>query len=773
MDVGERYRLLVESLEDVAIYMVGADGRIETWNRGAELLAGYSAEEAVGMALSALFPGEQQAAELTEARSAIRGGEDSRMVEGKLRCKDGSNIAVSITVQSVRDASGTLLGYAGTARDVSHRQATASAHEFTEEQFRRLVQGVIDYAIYMLDLDGHVHSWNSGAERIKGYRAEEIIGQHFSVFYTDSDRTAGEPQRGLAQAREHGRFENQAWRVRKDGSLFWAHVVIDRVDDNDGKPIGFAKVTRDATESRQAEEALEEMRRALHQSQKMEAIGQLTGGVAHDFNNLLQVISGNLQLLGEDVSGNDRARNRVANAMAGVARGSKLASQLLSFGRRQPLAPRIANPGKLIRDMDELLRHTLGEGIEIETVISGGLWNLSIDRMNLENAILNLSINARDAMDGRGRLTIEAGNAFLDDQYARIHHEVKPGQYVLIAVTDTGCGVPPDLIEKVFEPFFSTKSEGNGTGLGLSMVYGFVKQSGGHVKIYSEVGQGTTVKIYLPRSMETEEQPAAATVELMRGGTESILVVEDDEAVRDTAVSLLRNLGYSVLEAPDARSALSVVQSGVKLDLLFTDVVMPGPMRSPELAAKARERIPGLAVLFTSGYTENAIVHGGRLDEGVELLSKPYTQEALARKVREVLSARTKRTASESGRDSRDARAARLRILLCEDDASIRSTVKDMLESRGFSVVDAGSAEAAVHLYETQKIDLLVTDLSLPGTSGIELARNLRKSAPGLPVVFATGRFSDDLAFLDPRTKVLLKPYGAEVLFEAISQLTA
>ena len=766
----EAYRLLVESLDDVAIYRVDAEGRIETWNRGAERLTGYTREAAVGMPAAMLYPHETQATVLAQARSAAQGDGNHRRIEGGLRDRDGAVVAASIVVQPVPAAEGTPPCWWEIARDLSAPAADAAAHEPTEEQFRRLVQGVVDYAIYMLDLEGGVLSWNTGAQRIKGYRESEILGRHFSAFYTEADRAAGEPARGLAHALRHGRFENQAWRVRKDGSLFWAHVVIDRVDDSEGRPIGFAKVTRDATESRRAEEALEEMRRALHHAQKMEAIGQLTGGVAHDFNNLLQVVSGNLQLLDDDLAGNERGRRRVANAMAGVARGSRLASQLLAFGRRQPLAPKVMNPGRLIRGMDDLLRHTLGEGVEIETVIGGGLWNVSIDRANLENAILNLAINARDAMGGRGRLTIEAGNAWLDDDYARRQHEVAPGQYVLIAVTDTGCGMPPELTEKVFEPFFSTKAEGSGTGLGLSMVYGFVKQSGGHVKIYSEVDHGTTVKIYLPRSMEAEQASLPAVDTPVRGGTESVLVVEDDEAVRETAVSLLRQLGYSVLQASDASSALSIIESGVPLDILFTDVVMPGPMRSPELAARARERMPGLAVLFTSGYTENAIVHAGRLDEGVELLSKPYTQEALARKLREVLDAARARARPA---DERRAVVEAARILLCEDDIAIRTTVRDMLESRGYAVTDVGSAEAAVERYQRERIDLLLTDVRLPGTSGIELASTLRQAHEALPVVFATGRLGENDDLLDGRTRVLLKPYSGEALVRTISQLLA
>ena len=384
---------------------------------------------------------------------------------------------------------------------------------------------------------------------------------------------------------------------------------------------------------------------ALQQAQKMETIGKLTGGVAHDFNNLLQVISGNLQLLARDVAGNERAEKRVANALAGVQRGSKLASQLLAFGRRQPLEPRVINIGKFIAGLEDMLRRALGEAIEIEVVTSGGLWNSQVDPVQLESAILNLAINARDAMGDSGRLTIEAANAGLDDPHALDLDDVPPGHYVMLAVTDTGSGMTPDVMAQVFEPFFSTKPEEQGSGLGLSMVYGFVKQSGGHVKLYSEPGIGTTVKIFLPRVRKRADAVVAPSREplLAAGGTETILVAEDDGEVRATVVELLSELGYSVLKANDAQSALNVIESGVEVDLLFTDVVMPGALKSPELARLARARLPDMAVLFTSGYAENAIVHGGRLDAGVELLSKPYTREALARKVRAVLEARADR----------------------------------------------------------------------------------------------------------------------------------
>ncbi|MRG57970.1 GAF domain-containing protein [Phyllobacterium sp. SYP-B3895] len=423
----------------------------------------------------------------------------------------------------------------------------------------------------------------------------------------------------------------------------------------------FQAADRELTVRRNAEEALQRLNATLEQrvldeiaerskteeqlrqSQKMEALGQLTGGVAHDFNNLLQIISGNLQLLAKDMAGNARGERRIENALAGVSRGSKLASQLLAFGRRQALEPKVVNIGRFIAGMGDMMRRTIGESIEIEIVRSGGLWNTLIDPAQIENALLNLAINARDAMPDGGRLTIEVGNASLDDAYVRRNPEAEAGQFVMLAVTDTGTGMTPAVLAQAFEPFFSTKSVGRGTGLGLSMVYGFVRQSGGHVKIYSEVGQGTTVKLYLPRAQQNEDELIETDLGPTIGGTETILVAEDDEEVRATVVEMLGDLGYRVLKAKDAASALSIIESGVPIDVLFTDVVMPGPLGSPELARQARQRQPQIAVLFTSGYTENAIVHGGRLDPGVELLSKPYQREALARKIRHILALRRER----------------------------------------------------------------------------------------------------------------------------------
>jgi PAS domain S-box-containing protein len=435
--------------------------------------------------------------------------------------------------------------------------------------------------------------------------------------------TAFDERRPFTMVYRLKRFDG-AWRyILDNGSPFYRKGVF----------AGYFGSCIDVTEQR-------EMEQQLRQAQKMDALGKLTGGVAHDFNNVLQIIGGSLEMLARRVAGNGAAERNLRHARIGLERGTKLASQLLSFARRQPLTPTVVDLGRVVRGMDEMLRRALGEEIELETVISGGLWNVVVDASQVESALLNLAINARDAMNGRGKLTIEAGNALLDDKYAVQHLGVAAGQYVMIAVTDTGCGMSADLVEQVFDPFFTTKPEGKGTGLGLSIVHGFVKQSNGHVKIYSEPGHGTTVRIYLPRTREEQTEAAEIEPTEVVGGDETILLVEDDEDVRATATAMLADLGYTVLQAKNADRALAVLESGARIDLLFTDVVMPGTLRSPELARHAEKKFPGIAVLFTSGYTDNALMHGGRLEQGVNLLGKPYTRSDLARKVRQVLSRR-------------------------------------------------------------------------------------------------------------------------------------
>ncbi|MFN3451411.1 MAG: response regulator, partial [Sphingorhabdus sp.] len=513
-------------------------------------------------------------------------------------------------------------------------------------------------------------------------------------------------------------------------------------------------------------EAIEERKRVeeqLLQAQKMEAIGQLTGGIAHDFNNLLQVIGGSLELLARDVADNPKARQRLENAMGGVARGAKLASHLLSFGRQQPLQPKPSNVGRLLEGMNEMLVRSLGETVEVETIADAGIWNCLIDPAQVENAILNLAINARDAMNGIGKLTIEAANTTLDQRYASAHAELEPGEYVMLAVTDTGAGMPPEVLEKAFDPFFTTKEPGSGTGLGLSMVYGLVKQSGGHINIYSEIGIGTTVRIYLPRTRSAEDVDVEVPFSHFPHQTasaETILVVEDDDIVRSTAVETLREFGFGVLQAVNAEQALAVVESGVKIDMLFTDVVMPGKVRSPELARRAKELLPDLGVLFTSGYTENAIVHSGRLDEGVELLSKPYTNDQLFQKISKVMAkVREVEPAQEPMPATTEATA--LRVLIVEDEILIRMNLAEMLYELNAEVTEAATLADAQSALDNNSFDVIITDIGLPdGNAETWVGELLAAGHKG--VIISSGHAADgDLAkhVAAKAVGVLGKPY--------------
>jgi PAS domain S-box-containing protein len=506
------------------------------------------------------------------------------------------------------------------------------------EQFHVLVDTVTDYAIYMLDPDGRVTTWNIGAQRVKGYRAEEIIGENFSCFFVDEDRRAGRHLEALETAKREGRSEAQGWRVRRDGTRFWVNAVVYPVRDRAGELTGFVKVTRDITDRLRQEDMLERARSAAMQSQKMEAVGQLTGGVAHDFNNLLASILGTADLLSRRSDISDDVKSLISVIIRSAQRGASLTQRLLAFSRRQALEPHEVDLNRLVGNMSDLLRRTLGETISIETILAGGLWRTFIDGNQLESALLNLAINARDAMRNGGKLTIETGNTYLDDEYAALNAEVTAGQYLLVAVSDNGCGMSTEVAARAFEPFFTTKPEGRGTGLGLSQVYGFVKQSGGHIKIYSEPGKGTSIKVYIPRYLGAAEpeQPSRRHEVSLLGRGEKILVVDDDDEVREYLHVALTSLGYSALETHDAESALEVLAQQADIALLFTDLGLPG-LNGRALADQARIRLPGLKVVYTTGYARNAIVHHGLVDPGVNLLPKPFTVETLGRKIRQVL----------------------------------------------------------------------------------------------------------------------------------------
>ncbi|HEX2560264.1 PAS domain S-box protein [Phenylobacterium sp.] len=485
------------------------------------------------------------------------------------------------------------------------------------------------------DFEAAIQAVNPAWTRHLGYQPEELHGRKFlDLVHPDDVQSTLNEVGKLADGVTTFRFENRY--RHKDGTYRWlSWTAVPEAGS-------IHAVARDVTEEKAAAEALQRTEQALRQAQKMEAVGQLTGGIAHDFNNMLAIVIGSLDLARRRLDRGEAGVERyLDSAREGASRAATLTQRLLAFSRQQPLSPRVLNVNRLVGDMSEMLRRTLGETIRLETVLAGGLWPVNADPHQLESAILNLAVNARDAMPEGGELTIETANTHLDEAYARNYLGLEPGQYVMVAVTDKGMGMPPDVVERVFDPFFTTKPVGKGTGLGLSMVYGFVKQSGGHVSIYSEVGVGTSMKIYLPRNgglVEDQSAVSGSARSPEAGGTEVVLVVEDEERVRQVSVDALKELGYVVYEASGPDEALRVVESLARLDLLFTDVVMPG-MSGRQLAERLQARAPrlGMKVLYTTGYTRNAVVHNGVLEPGVEFLPKPFSIADLAAKVRAVL----------------------------------------------------------------------------------------------------------------------------------------
>jgi PAS domain S-box-containing protein len=493
----------------------------------------------------------------------------------------------------------------------------------SERSFRLLVEGVADYALYMLDPTGRVTSWNIGGQRIKGYLPEEIVGQHFSRFYTPADQANGKPARALKTAVDHGRYEEEGWRVRKDGTFFWASVVIDAIKEDD-RLIGFAKITRDITERRESALKMERMQKQLAESQKLDALGQLTGGVAHDFNNLLMVIGGSAEVLKKYAS--DEKSGRAVQAIESAAkRGAALTSQLLTFARRQNVNPQTVHLKQRIDAVREVLNMGIGGTVQLITDVKDDVWTIRVDVSELETALINLAINARDAMPDGGKLTISAANATLND-------EANKGDFVVIRVSDTGAGIPPDVLQKVFDPFFTTKPVGKGTGLGLSQVHGFAYQAGGLVSVASELDNGTTVTISLPRDSSGTDSARGARIASSGSGT--ILLVEDNPDVATASTGLLEQLGYAVRWVSNAEAALAEIE-GSAIDLVFSDIVMPGKMDGLALAQAIRGKYPGLPILLATGYSDTL----RKVSLGFQILKKPYEIHELSQALLKVSAA--------------------------------------------------------------------------------------------------------------------------------------
>jgi PAS domain S-box-containing protein len=540
--------------------------------------------------------------------------------------KDGSRFWASVVIDAIRDAQGELVGFAKITRDITDKKTAQEALRESEERFRMLVQGVTDYAIYMLSPTGQITNWNSGARRIKGYEHDEVIGTHFSRFYTEDDRASGMPQRALQQAAEQGRFEAEGWRVRKDGSRFWAHVVIDPIRNDMGTLVGFAKITRDITERRNAATALEQAREALFQSQKLEAIGKLTGGVAHDFNNLLNVMTNGLSMLRD--RSRDASETRIITAMEQAAqRGATLTQQLLSFARQQPIRPEARDLNRVITSFEAVLRRGSRNALRFELALAPKLPQVMVDAAQFETALLNLVVNARDATPDGGKITVATGEVQIGE------HQVgtlAPGHYVVVAVQDTGSGMPPDVVNRAVEPFFTTKEIGKGTGLGLSQVYGMVQQSGGDLEIRSVLGEGTTMRLYFPALAAGSE-----SAHVHEPSTEKVLIVDDQPDVLEVTSELFRTLGFEVFSANSGEDAVEVLRRTPDIRLLLSDVVMPG-MSGIQLGHKAQEIVPHIKVILASGYANPALDRDEGSLEGFQFLPKPYRMGDLVKKLRSV-----------------------------------------------------------------------------------------------------------------------------------------
>ena len=744
------FRTVVEHAAD-GVILIDAAERIWLFNPACERLFGYSAAEVIGKNVTLLMPARDH---FGRDRSL-----DNFTSIGIGQRQDGSTFSMDLSVgRTKRDGEAVFVGI---IRDLTQRPRAGQAMRDSEHNYRALVDGVTDYAIYMLDLTGHVTTWNTGAQRLKQFTAGEILGRHFREFYTEEEIRRGEPERNLEIAEREGRFEANAWRRRKDGSRFWANLVIEPLKNERGHLIGFAKVTSDITERRRAEQVIREAGERINaiietivdgvilidrlgkiqtfnpacqklfgyrseevigqnvkmlmppqyrnehdsylgnyhetgvrkiigigrevvgqrkdgstfpmllsvgeakqdgeaifvgiihdlserkrteeqlvQAQKMEMVGQLSGGIAHDFNNLLTVIVGNSEFLGEQLGVRQDLKQLADDIGRAGERGAELTQRLLAFSRRQMLRPVAIDCNHLLDSMHKLLRRTLREDIEIKTDFDPDLISAFADPAQLESAVLNLALNAQDAMVAGGRLTLTTTNASLDDHYQSLHPEILPGEYVMVSVTDDGEGMPKEIIQRVFEPFYTTKEVGKGSGLGLSMVYGFTKQSNGHVSIHSAPGLGTTVRMYLPQVVTKLPRPSEKPRNdegLVPRGTETILVVEDDPFVRSFVAMRLESLGYSVVAAIDGNDALRKLRTDIHIDILFTDIVMPGGINGWELADLAKQIRPGLPVLLTSGYALETLVQQGRLEAGAMVLAKPYRRDALARRLREIV----------------------------------------------------------------------------------------------------------------------------------------
>ncbi len=632
-----RYRLLVDAITDYAIYMLDIDGRVTSWNPGAERFKGYREAEIIGSHFSRFYTPEDRAVGLPDRALQIAEREGRFESEGWRLRKDGGRFWANAVIDPIRTPEGKLVGFAKITRDLTEKRRIEAELRMSESQFQVLVNGVTDYAIYMLDLNGRISSWNPGAERIKGYRRDEVLGTHFSRFYTPEDVELSAPQRALTTARRTGRFETEGWRLRKDGTRFWASVVIDALRDETGSVIGFAKVTRDITEKREARRALDKAREELFQAQKMEAVGRLTGGIAHDFNNLLMAITGSLELLKRHIPDDPKSSRLIRNAMEGAQRGAALTRQMLAFSRKQELNLERVDLKTLVTDMVGMLERTIGPSVTVETAIPAALPPVRSDANQLASALLNLAVNGRDAMPYGGRLRITARRVPASEERPAMLLD-READHVLLSVEDEGAGMDKETLARATTPFFTTKDVGKGTGLGLSMVQGFLEQSGGRLVLHSRPGEGTRADLWLPVDEDIPQAPPEPADPRTGGAVAEnslrILAVDDDPLVLMSTVMMLEELGHQVEQTNSSEKALEILESEMRIDLLVSDQSMPR-ITGLQLIEAGRRHNPALPAVLATGYSERADERAA----GVVWLSKPFSEQDLADAIRDAVGA--------------------------------------------------------------------------------------------------------------------------------------
>jgi PAS domain S-box-containing protein len=629
------YELLVHSIVDYAIYMLDVHGRIVSWNKGAERILGYRPDEVTGQSAAMFYSAAERRAHREEYALAIAARVGRHAEEGWRVRKNGHRFWAYVALDAIRDEHGELIGYAKVLRDMTDRRMAEEKLRESERRFRLFVNSVSDCAICMLNVEGLVTEWNRGVRRVNGFQAEDVVGRHCATFFTPEDVETGLPQRLLDEARAEGKAAAECLQMRSDGSRFEACVIVDAVHDQSNRLLGFALVIRDVSERRDNERHLEEARAQLFQAQKIEALGQLTSGIAHDFNNLLQGIIGSLEVakLRADQGVLPDTVRFIDNAHHAADRAATLTHRLLAFARRQPLVSRTVDVRESILGMEQLLRQTVGESIALRLDFPREACVVRCDPHHFESSLLNLAINARDAMRDGGLLAIALGQLDNLGAQSRIP-QLASGCYVAIAVSDNGCGMDEDTLKRAMDPFFTTKPKDHGTGLGLSMVYGFAVQSGGTVRMRSEPGRGTTVTLYLPAGREAQDMLASAPPRPRKlQGQPTILLVEDEPAVREPVALRLREMGFEVIEADNGYRGLEILRSPQPLDLAIADVGLPG-INGRIMIDQAPPHRQGLRVLFTTGYADSWVLQQGPpLGEGMDILTKPFDMGALLSKI--------------------------------------------------------------------------------------------------------------------------------------------